>query len=256
MYASSADGTEIAVTRAGAGPVLVLIDPAGAFHGMRPMTAVVPELARYFSVATYDRRGRGDSGDNTTARTSAPEREVEDLAAVIDLVGGQAYVYAFSSGSAVALAGAAAGLPIPGLALLEPPFLVDAQRDVAFEAELRRLLDVGERGAAVEFFYAGVGMPPEFVAELRRNRVWPDLEALADTFVYDLEIMSTMTSELFSRVSPPVLVVSSTGSDDYLRDNARDIATRLPAGSHRELDGEWHGVDEQQLAELLAARFG
>ncbi|MBB5790094.1 alpha/beta fold hydrolase [Jiangella mangrovi] len=252
MQARSPDGTPIAVRRSGDGPALVMVDPAGAFHGLRPMAGAVPALARRFTVHTYDRRGRGDSGD---APDYAPEREVEDLAAVVELAGGDAYVYGFSSGCAVALRAAAAGLPVPRVALLEPPFQVDEPDDVEFTAELRRLIERGERGAAVEFFNRGVGVPDEFIAQLREHPAWPGLEAMAHTFLYDVAVTASMTSDLLGSVKAPTLVLNSDGSDDYLRGAARDVASRLPAAEHREVPGDWHGVDDEALAALLGDWF-
>ncbi|MFG1970373.1 alpha/beta fold hydrolase [Nonomuraea fuscirosea] len=77
----SADGTVIAFDRRGEGPAVVLVQ--GAFTDRRHplMTAIADGLARWFTVYSYDRRGRGDSGDTAPY---AVEREIEDLAAVID----------------------------------------------------------------------------------------------------------------------------------------------------------------------------
>ncbi|TDE11800.1 alpha/beta hydrolase [Jiangella asiatica] len=229
-----------------------MIDPAGAFHGMRPMTGAVEPLAQRFTVFTYDRRGRGDSGDTLPY---APQREVDDLAAVIELAGGQAYVYGFSSGAAVALRAAAAGLPIRMLALLEPPFAVDEPADEPFIAEVRRLLDAGERGAVVEFVNRGIGVPEEFVKQLRDHPAWPGLEALAHTYLYDFATMESMTSELLGGVRTPTLVITSTGSDDYLRSTSLDVADRLPRGEHRAVPGGWHGLDDADLARALSDWF-
>ncbi len=68
---TSADGTKIAYEQVGAGPALVMVDPAMGFHGFRPMGPVIPLLAERFTVVTYDRRGRGDSGDTCRARWTA-----------------------------------------------------------------------------------------------------------------------------------------------------------------------------------------
>lgn len=252
MPARSADGTPIAVLRHGSGPALVMVDPAGAFHGLRPMAGAIPALAERFTVHTYDRRGRGDSGDTAPF---APEREVDDLAAVIELAGGEAFVYGFSSGSAVVLRALAAGLAIPRAALLEPPFAVGEPADEAFVAELSGLISRGERGAAVEFFHRGIGVPDEFVAQLREHPAWPGLEALAPTLLYDVALTASMTPDLLGSVTVPTLVLASSGSDDYLRGAARDVALRLPAGEHREVPGDWHGVDDAALAALLGDWF-
>ena len=105
----SADGTAIVYDRAGQGPAVILVDGALCSRAQGPMPELAKQLASQFTVYNYDRRGRGDSGD---AEVYAIEREVEDLAALIDAAGGTAYVYGSSSGAALALRAAASGLPI------------------------------------------------------------------------------------------------------------------------------------------------
>ncbi|MEV0163538.1 alpha/beta fold hydrolase [Nonomuraea fuscirosea] len=77
----SADGTVLAFDRRGEGPAVVLVQGAFADRRHPLMTAIADGLARWFTVYSYDRRGRGDSGDTAPY---AVEREIEDLAAVID----------------------------------------------------------------------------------------------------------------------------------------------------------------------------
>jgi len=89
----SADGTVIAYDRAGEGPALIV--SVGAFCTRHTFTAP-DELRQRFTVITYDRRGRGDSGDT---EPFAPEREFEDLAAVAAATGSQPpYFFGHSSG--------------------------------------------------------------------------------------------------------------------------------------------------------------
>ena len=83
----SADGTEFAVDRSGSGPALVMVDPAGGYSGFDNIRGLGRLLAAAFTVYTYDRRGRGKSGDT---EPYAVAREVEDLAAVIAETGGSA----------------------------------------------------------------------------------------------------------------------------------------------------------------------
>jgi pimeloyl-ACP methyl ester carboxylesterase len=86
---------------------------------MRPLAT---RLHQHFTVYTYDRRGRGDSGDTSPHTVT---REIEDLQALITAAGGTAHVYAISSGAALALATAAVTPAITRLALYEPPFTAD-----------------------------------------------------------------------------------------------------------------------------------
>ena len=52
MRVTSRDGTSIAFERVGDGAPLVMIDPAGGFHGLRPTAGLVPCLAERFAVYT------------------------------------------------------------------------------------------------------------------------------------------------------------------------------------------------------------
>jgi len=105
---TSKDGTTIAYDQAGTGPLLVLVDGALNSRSFGLNGPLAPILADRFTVVTYDRRGRGDSGDTPPY---AVQREIEDLAAVIDVVGGPAYVYGISSGAGLALEAASAARP-------------------------------------------------------------------------------------------------------------------------------------------------
>src|SRR5918999_5578254 len=114
-HVTSKDGTSIAFDRQGRGPAVILV--GGAFVDRSENAALATELAKRFTVYNYDRRGRGDSGDTPPY---AVEREIEDLAAVIAAVGGEASVYGHSSGAGLALEAAVAGLDVDRLALYEP----------------------------------------------------------------------------------------------------------------------------------------
>jgi hypothetical protein len=91
---TSKDGTAIAYEKAGVGPALILIDAAGHYRRFSSFDGLRALLTADFTVYQFDRRGRCQSGDTAPF---APEREVEDLAALINVAGGSAFVYAFSS---------------------------------------------------------------------------------------------------------------------------------------------------------------
>ena len=90
---TSADGTTICYKRRGNGdPVIVVNTVAEDRSGLSGLAEL---LAEHFTVHTYDRRGRGDSGDT---KPYAPEREVEDLAVVIEAAGDRASLVSGSAG--------------------------------------------------------------------------------------------------------------------------------------------------------------
>ena len=119
----SRDGTAIAYERTGGGPPLILV--GGALSDRSAGSPLATLLAPHFSVFSYDRRGRGDSGDTAPY---AVDREVEDLQALIAEAGGSAFVFGHSSGAVLALEAAARGLAVPKLALYEPPFMIGKGR--------------------------------------------------------------------------------------------------------------------------------
>src|SRR4051794_8778974 len=146
---TSADGTTIALDASGHGPTVVLV--GGAFNDRTTVAALAGELSADFTAVAYDRRGRGDSGDT---RPYEVRREIEDLAAVIDHVGGSAHVIGHSSGAILALRSAAQITSITKVAAYEPPFVVDnglrevPGADIAERAQA--LVDEGRREDAVD----------------------------------------------------------------------------------------------------------
>src|SRR5262245_22927129 len=116
----SRDGTRLACDRFGDGPPVILV--LGAFNARDTGAPLARALAAAHTVYNYDRRGRGDRGDTPPY---AVERELEDRDAIIRAAGGEAAVLGFSSGAALALAGASRGLAITRLALYDLPLFVD-----------------------------------------------------------------------------------------------------------------------------------
>jgi pimeloyl-ACP methyl ester carboxylesterase len=248
---ASADGTEIALDRSGSGPALVMVDPAGGHSGFDNIRGLGALLAAEFTVHTYDRRGRGRSGDT---EPYAVEREVEDLAAVIAAAGGSAFVYGFSSGGLLALHAAAGGVAIEKLALFEPPVREELEPpDTGFTAEIEELVSSGRRAAAVDRFLTAIGVPSEVIEQMAPVR--PALEAVAHTLVYDCEISDATTFELLRSVPTPTLVLDSEGSSDDLTGGSAAIVAALPNGVGRSLTGEWHGVPDEVLAPVVIEFF-
>ncbi|WP_196469030.1 alpha/beta fold hydrolase [Planomonospora sp. ID91781] len=254
---TSHDGTRIALEQVGAGPTLVMVDAAGGFRGFGPMGPLAERLVDRFTVVTYDRRGRGESGDTPPY---AVRREIEDLAAVIEASGGSAFVHGFSSGAVLGLLAAAAGVPISMLSLLEPPIDLDRssqegdQGDLA--AEIDELVTAGRRADAVEHFHRSIGVPEEMTAGMRQAPFFPMLEGIAHTLAYDSRMTSALSHDALRFVTVPALVISSESSDDRLRGWAEGAAAALPRGRHLALKGDWHGVPDDVLAPALVGFFG
>jgi pimeloyl-ACP methyl ester carboxylesterase len=157
-FTTSEDGTRIAFEKMGSGPALVIVSGAlSQRDGGKPLAA---KLADHFTVYTYDRRGRGHSGDT---KPYAVVREIQDLDAIIDQAGDRAYVYGASSGAALALQSAAQLGParVSRLAVFDAPYGQDERDYEDQKAEVERLVREGEPGEAAEFFLSAIGTPPE-----------------------------------------------------------------------------------------------
>jgi pimeloyl-ACP methyl ester carboxylesterase len=255
----SKDGTTIAFDRLGDGPAVIVVGGATCDRAMT--LPLAKQLAQYFTVINYDRRGRGDSGDTAPY---AVEREIEDLAALIAEAGGTASVYGHSSGAGLALHAAAQGLPISRLVLHEPPYVPDAEEEGRISREyaekLKAILAEGRRGDAVELFMTTVGTPQEMIDRMRSEPWWVGMEAIAPTLAYDSEVMGdsrggTIPVDVVGRVTPPTLVLVGGASPAWMIDVGRQIADAMPNGRHRVLEGQEHVVHPELLAPVLAEFF-
>ncbi|AIG77682.1 alpha/beta hydrolase fold protein [Amycolatopsis japonica] len=251
--ATSADGTPIAFERRGEGQALVVVAGAGNDrHGDEPLVA---ELTAEFSVVTYDRRGRGDSGDTAPY---AVEREIEDLAAVVAALGEPVIVHGISSGGALALLAAAAGVPMARLSVFEPPYRGETEEvPEGYADEMRELVAADRWDDAVALFtMSAVGTPAEAVTAAKATPMWAELRSFAPTLVYDAFVMrdSKVPGELAS-IATPVLVVNSNGSTDWLKAAALAAAKMVPGARQVELDGEFHSVAPERLAPELSAFY-
>jgi pimeloyl-ACP methyl ester carboxylesterase len=258
---TSHDGTPIAYERSGDGPALILVDGALCHRAFGPSRPLAAELAAHFTVYTYDRRGRGESGD---APTYAVDREVEDLEAVIAAAGGSAHVCGISSGAALALEAARQGAAIESLALYEPPFIVDDSRPPLaddYTTRLEQLIAADRRGDAVRLFMRAVGMPAPLVALMRLMPPWRKLKAGAPTLRYDAAIMGDSQSgtplpgDRWSHTTAPTLVVTGGKSERWMHHGNEQLAGLLPNAQREVLDGQNHMVKPKALAPVLTDFF-
>jgi pimeloyl-ACP methyl ester carboxylesterase len=248
----SRDGTALAFERFGEGPPLILV--VGAFNDRATGAPLATYLAPHFSVYTYDRRGRGESGDTAPY---AVDREIEDLAAVIAEAGGAAAVFGYSSGACLALQAAAHGLAITRLALFEPPYLVDAPGTPPnHAAHLAELVAAGRRGDAVEYFQTQVvGIPPEIVAQLRHAPFRPALEAMAHTLVYETIIVGdgSLPTEMAGSLTVPTLAIAGGASFPFMAVTAHALADTMPNCRACVMEGQTHDIVPAVIGPVLTA---
>jgi pimeloyl-ACP methyl ester carboxylesterase len=268
----SADGTLIAFRQTGSGPTLILVTGALGVYS----NDLAAALSGQFTVINYARRGRGDSGDTLPY---AVQREIEDIEALVDHVGGSAYLFGISSGAALSLE-AANALPgkIRKVVAYEPPFIVDDTHPPVPEdyvQQLQTAVAEGRRGDAVEIFMVkAVGVPQEFV-DMMRNAPptpreddgtmqpppWSEMEAVAHTLAYDGMVMGQKMSgkplapNSWPNLSMPVLFVTGGNSGPFFANGAQDAIRQLPNARHRVLEGQDHAVSPSAIAPLLIEFF-
>jgi len=215
------------------------------------------DLLRHFTVITFDRRGRGDSGDTPPY---APEREYEDLAAVASAAGSQPpFVFGHSSGAAIALRAAAAGLPVAGIVAYEAPFGNEdrPQPDVDPAEHITVLLSSGRRREAVIFWMSEIArVPREMVTLMERAGRLADLEPLTPTLRYDLAVTGggVPAAEL-ARITVPVLVLGGANSPAWFQRTVAEQAAAIP-GARLQLLGKFdHNAPPDVIAPVLIDFF-
>ena len=256
-HVTSKDGTPIAYDRSGQGVALILVDGALCYRSFGPMPKLAPHLTPHFTVITYDRRGRGESGDKGPY---AVEREVEDIEALIREAGGSAFVFGISSGAALALEAGAKSSAIKKLVVYEAPFIVDDTRAPLgkdYARTMKDLIAADKRGDAVRHFMKAVGVPAFFVFMMRFMPMWKKLKAIAHTLPYDTAIMGDnqrgkpLPEDQWASLLAPTLAVDGGNSPAWMRNATHALADVLPNAEYRTLPGQTHMLKPEAIAPVL-----
>lgn len=252
---TSADGTTIAYERSGTGPALVVVP--GAFCDRHSFADLGKLLAADFTVVLYDRRARGDSGDTPPV---AVRREIEDLEALITAAGGSARVFGHSSGAALALEAAIAGLPVTALAVYEPPYVVGGDRapNDHLSADIDTALAAGLPGEAARAFLAQVvELPAPAIAGMERSPAWAHFTALARSLPYDLAVVGDQAVPVsrLPAITVPTLVIRGGDSPLWARNSVAAVAAAVPGARLSTMAGQTHQVAQDALAAVLLEFF-
>lgn len=252
----SADGTTIAFDLLGEGPPVVLLPGATCTRGVTAPLAAA--LAGELTVLNVDRRGRGDSDDRSTTPPWQLEREIEDVAAVVAAAGGTATVYGHSSGAALALHAAAAGVGVERLVLHDAPFALPGGEEPAreWDAVLRRLLGEGRDGDAIATFLQRVGVPQQVVDGMRAGPQWPAMEAVAPTLAYDSAAMGDragglVPGDVLARVTVPTLVMAGGADHPFMLQVAHALVEGLLDAELAHLEGARHDAGPDVVAPVV-----
>ncbi|MEX1022445.1 MAG: alpha/beta hydrolase, partial [Dehalococcoidia bacterium] len=225
-HATSADGTRIGFTISGDGPPLVLVHGTSGDHTR--WESIQPALEERFTVYALDRRGRGLSGD---AATYAIAREFEDVAAVIDSIGGPVDVLGHSYGALCAMEAALLTPHVGRLVLYEPPLRTG--EPIYEHGQRERLEEMLERGQREEvlttFFSEVVGMSEAELALMRGAPGWSGRLAAAHTIPREFaDGDHVLDPTRFEGLTAPVLLLAGSESAPFLRAATEAAREALP----------------------------
>ncbi len=257
---TSKDGTKLVYDKAGQGPAVILVE--GATMSREAWAELAELLAPDFTVYSYDRRGRGGSTDT---KPFSVRKEIEDIEALIDSAGGSGCLYGISSGGALALEAAAQlNGKVKKLAIYEVPYdssepAIQAWR--AYRAKLSELVAADRRGDAAALFMKFVGAPDEMIEGMRHSPMWPSMEMVAPTLIYDAAALGedrTVPTERASRITAQTLVMDGGGSYEsmpFMHTTAEALTKAIPNAQHRVIEGQSHDIDAKVFAPVLTAFF-
>jgi pimeloyl-ACP methyl ester carboxylesterase len=240
-FITSRDGTPIACWRHGSGTPLLLVHGTSGDHSA--WTPVLAGLQQHFTVWTMDRRGRGHSGD--TARY-ALQRESEDIAAVVDALGGNVHLLGHSFGGLCTLEASLLTSNINKLILYEPSIsLAGSSWSAELETRLQTLLDQGDREQSLLLFFRDLlKTPDQELAALRAGPSWPIRLGAAHTILRELQSIDryVFTAQRFQTLQRPVLLM--VGGDSHPRRyvTAEKLQQGLPDNRIGILPGQQHSA--------------
>ncbi|MGZ3312063.1 MAG: alpha/beta fold hydrolase [Xanthobacteraceae bacterium] len=255
LHVRSTDGTSIAYEKTGQGPPLIII--GGALGDHRFYLPLAGELAKHFTVYTYDRRGRGQSGDT---QPYSVERELDDVAALIAEADQPALVYGHSAGSALALRATAAALNIAKLVLADPPYGRHSDADDAARArqaetaaKLQAFHDKGDHRGAAALFLSGFGLPSEAADELLGS---PAGEAMIDSaraLPYDYAVVGDglLPDELAAQAAVSTLVLAA----ETALKTARALVEIMPRATLQRMRASTHDLPPEEIASAVTPFF-
>jgi pimeloyl-ACP methyl ester carboxylesterase len=235
----SKDGTLIAVECAGAGPSLVIVH--GGTGDRSRWTPLFPLFASRFRVCAMDRRGHGASGDSSDYSL---QREVEDVAAVVNSRSGKVFVLGHSYGAVCALEAAFLTDRISKLVLYEPP-LQDLDHSEA-ATRMERMIQEGNREEALVTFLREIVMiSPSEIARMKARPTWPELLATIEPSIRQIRALTAyrFDSKRMSTLNVPTLLLTgSETASPQLKQAIQGLLDSLPNRSLLVFKGQQHNA--------------
>jgi pimeloyl-ACP methyl ester carboxylesterase len=220
---------------------------------------MVPHLVDRRTVITFDRRGRGQSGD-TTGRDYSVEDEFDDVAAIVNEVaswdGAAVDVFGHSFGAYLALGGAMRTDNVRSLVAYSPGFGAKYPTGSLERIESSCNSDDTD-GALVTVLSEIIGMSDQDVAVLRDSPVWQTRMRIAGTVPRECRADETYLArygEQLKAVDAPVLVVDGVTNVADKRESARRLAALLPNARLVEMANQGHAAHHaapKELADII-----
>jgi pimeloyl-ACP methyl ester carboxylesterase len=237
---TSKDGTSIALHRDGNGPHLVLVHGTAANHTR--WATIRPRFEDEFTVTAIDRRGRGDSGDSPDYSIV---REIEDVVAVVEALGGPVLLFGHSYGAIIALEAAMQTDAVSGAILYEPPIVDEGESVYAPEmlGRMEEALAAGDRSRVVEMMMTEiVRVPPEHLETLKASPAWSGRTAAAHTIPRELRAQDAYRFDAAraSRLKKPVLLLLGGDSPAFFGNAIATLKRTLPNARTVVMPGQQH----------------
>lgn len=239
---ASKDGTPIAYERGGEGTPLVLVHGTSSDH-TTTWPFVLPAFEERCAIYAVDRRGRGESADSANYSI---EREFEDIAAVVDSIGGAVDLLGHSYGALCALEAALLTDNVRGLILYEGDISTPNARILPLEAveRMEALLAEDDRDGVITALLELAGLSPEEISHLRSQPSWERRLANAHTVPREVRANRDYVFEAprFEGLASPTLLLVGGESPDHERADAETLARTLPDASITILAGQGHAA--------------
>ncbi len=221
----------------------MLLVHGSLLNGTLSWGAVLPKLAEQFTVYVMDRRGRAPSGD---AKEYSIANEADDIAGVVNAIGGPVVVLAHSYGALATLEAADRLKAVSHAILYEPPVVIAPRPDSdAIRANLERALDANDRASIVfTFLRDQIRVPPDRLAMMESSPIWPIILEIAPTLPREARSVNTYraSAERLANFKIPVTMVLGSNTVGLLHDAAYFVRDAIPGCQLVILEGQGHGA--------------
>ncbi|MDN5918820.1 MAG: alpha/beta hydrolase [Pseudonocardia sp.] len=247
-YVTTTDGVAIGGTVHGRGRPIVFLH-GGFGDGDLDWDRLLGHLTGRFTCHLPSMRGRGLSGDHPDL---SPGRQVEDILAYVDSIGGRTGLVGWSAGANLALAAAARSAAVDAVALVEFPMrgLMDEQEQADIGDAIARMGELAAEGdvtAAVRAFAGGPFNDDEIAVaedagyfEAAGHYVPHVLNQLQQVMAYAGP--TPADPAVLGAISAPVLALHGSETMPFYHASAQHVADHVASARVREIRGAGHAA--------------